>query len=91
VKETPQQYTQRILSYIEGKEPLAVQAATADKLAQLIERVSAFGLRRCASPKLRPNAQRRSNGMLLILGLFERVIFSVGTGATTTFLISSLT
>jgi hypothetical protein len=26
MKETPQQYTQRILGYVEGKEPLAVQA-----------------------------------------------------------------
>ena len=46
MKETPQQYTQRILSYIEGKEPLAVQAATAERLAQLIEGVSTSELRR---------------------------------------------
>lgn len=46
MKETPQQYTQRILSYIEGKEPLAVQAATAKRLAQLIEGVSTSELRR---------------------------------------------
>lgn len=46
MNETPQQYTQRILSYIEGKEPLAVQAATAKRLAQLIEGVSTSELRR---------------------------------------------
>jgi hypothetical protein len=50
MKETPQQYTQRILSYIEGKEPLAVQAATAERLAQLIEGVSTSELRRRPAP-----------------------------------------
>jgi hypothetical protein len=50
MKETPQQYTQRILSYIEGKEPLAVQAATAERLAHLIEGVSASELRRRTAP-----------------------------------------
>jgi len=51
MKETPQQYTQRILSYTEGKEPLAVQTATADRLAQLIEGVSASELRRRPAPE----------------------------------------
>jgi hypothetical protein len=50
MKETPQEYTQRILSYIEGKEPLAVQAATAERLAQLIEGVSTSELRRRPAP-----------------------------------------
>jgi hypothetical protein len=50
MKETPQQYTQRILSYIEGKEPLAVQTATAERLAQLIEGVSTSELRRRSAP-----------------------------------------
>jgi hypothetical protein len=50
MKETPQQYTQRILSYIEGKEPLGVQAATATRLAQLIEGVSTSELRRRPAP-----------------------------------------
>ena len=45
MNETPQQYTQRILGYLEGKEPLAVQAATAKKLERLIEGVSASKLR----------------------------------------------
>lgn len=46
MKETPQQYTQRILGYLEGKDPLGVQAATAERLAQLIEGVSTPELRR---------------------------------------------
>jgi DinB superfamily len=50
MNETTQQYTQRILSYIEGKEPLAVQAATAERLAQLIEGVSTSELRRRPAP-----------------------------------------
>ena len=35
--ETPQQYTQRILSYLEGVDPLRIQQATAKKLASLIK------------------------------------------------------
>ena len=38
--ETPQQYTQRILGHIEGKEPLKSQAETAKKLAKLIKPLS---------------------------------------------------
>jgi len=34
--ETPQQYTQRILGNVEGKDPLRVQRSTAAKLAKLI-------------------------------------------------------
>ena len=33
MQETPQQYIQRILGYVEGKEPLRVQQSTAKKLA----------------------------------------------------------
>src|SRR5215469_6836829 len=51
MKETPQPYAQRILSYIEGKEPLAVQAATAEKLDQLIKGVSLSELRRRPAPE----------------------------------------
>jgi uncharacterized damage-inducible protein DinB len=36
VQETPQQYTQRMLSHIEGGEPLRMQAAAPKKLAALI-------------------------------------------------------
>jgi len=46
MNETPEQYTERILSYIEGKEPLAVQASTAERLNQLIKSVANSELRR---------------------------------------------
>lgn len=45
MNETPQQYTQRILGYVEGKEPLAVQAGTAKELERLIAGVPASKLR----------------------------------------------
>ena len=45
MKETPQQYTERIVSDVEGKDPLAVQAAAAKKLEQLIEGVPTSKLR----------------------------------------------
>jgi hypothetical protein len=50
MKETAQQYTQRMLGYIEGKEPLAVQAATAKKLERLIKGVPAAKLRKRPAP-----------------------------------------
>jgi DinB family protein len=50
MNETPQQYTQRILGYIDGKEPLAVQAATAKKLDRLIKGVSTARLRKRPAP-----------------------------------------
>ena len=37
MKETPQEYEQRILGYVEGEQPLQVQAATAGKLERLIK------------------------------------------------------
>jgi hypothetical protein len=46
MNETAQQYTERILSYVEGKQPLSVQAATAGKLARLIKGVSTARLRK---------------------------------------------
>jgi hypothetical protein len=46
MNETPQQYRQRILGHIEGKQPLAVQAATAEKLERLIEGVPESELRK---------------------------------------------
>ena len=51
MSETPQQYTQRILGYIEGKQPLAVQAATAKKLDRLIKGVSTAKLRKRPAPE----------------------------------------
>jgi DinB superfamily len=51
MKETPQQYTQRILGYVDGKEPLAVQAETAERLDRLIKGVSAAELRKRPAPE----------------------------------------
>ena len=50
MSETPKQYTQRILGYVEREPPLAVQAATAAKLDRLITGVSAEELRRRPAP-----------------------------------------
>ena len=51
MNETPQQYTQRILGYVEGMQPLAVQAETAQKLERLIKGVSTAELRRRPAPE----------------------------------------
>jgi hypothetical protein len=51
MKETPQQYTQRVVGYAQGKQPLAVQAATAKKLERLIKGVSTAKLRRRPAPE----------------------------------------
>jgi hypothetical protein len=51
MKETPQQYTQRILSYIDCQEPLAVQAATAERVGHLIKGISTAELRKRPSPE----------------------------------------
>ena len=48
--ETPQQYTQRMLGYTEGQTPMAVQAATADKLERLIDGVPIATLRKRPAP-----------------------------------------
>jgi hypothetical protein len=40
MNETPQQYTERILGYVAGKQALAVQAATPGRLDRLIDGVS---------------------------------------------------
>jgi hypothetical protein len=50
VKETPQQYTQRVVNYLDGKQPLAVQAATAKKIDRLIKGVSLAKLRKRPAP-----------------------------------------
>jgi hypothetical protein len=39
MQETPQEYTQRMLSYTEGENPLKVQAATPGKLGKLVRGV----------------------------------------------------
>src|SRR5271155_838205 len=40
MKETPQEYIKRITGYVEGQQPLKVQAATPKKLERLIKGVS---------------------------------------------------
>lgn len=50
MNETPQQYTQRILSHSQGKQPLAVQSATAKKLARLIKALPTAKLRKRPAP-----------------------------------------
>src|ERR1700730_6393334 len=50
MKETPQQYTQRVTSYVEGKKSLTVQAATAKKLGRLIKGVPPSKLRKRPAP-----------------------------------------
>ena len=51
MSETPQEYTQRILGYVEGKQPLAVQAVTAKKLDRLLKGVSTAKLRKRPAPE----------------------------------------
>jgi hypothetical protein len=51
MSETAQQYTQRLLDYVEGLQPLAVQAATAEKLDRLLHGVSTARLRERPAPE----------------------------------------
>src|SRR5437588_450214 len=50
MNETVQQYIQRITSYMEGKQPLTVQAATPKRLERLIKGVSTSKLRKRPAP-----------------------------------------
>jgi len=50
MNETAQQYIQRITSHVEGKQPLAVQAATAKKLERSIKGVPTAKLRKRPAP-----------------------------------------
>jgi hypothetical protein len=50
MKETVQQYIQRINGYAEGKQPLVVQAGTAKKLERLIKGKSTSKLRKRPAP-----------------------------------------
>src|SRR6266849_4477467 len=69
MNETAEQYIQRITAHVEGKQPLAVQAATARKLERLIKRVPASKLRK------RPAADKWSIGEIVAhLGDAEIVI-----------------
>jgi hypothetical protein len=46
MSETPQQYSQRIMKMIEGKDPLKTQSATPKKLASLVKRAAPSKLRK---------------------------------------------
>jgi len=50
MQETPEQYTQRILGHIQGKNPLPLQRSTPRKLATLIKRLSKKQLTRRPAP-----------------------------------------
>ena len=50
MNETPQQYTQRILGHVKGKDAMKVQATTPKKLATLIRNVSPSKLRKRPAP-----------------------------------------
>lgn len=50
MKETIEEYKQRIMSYAAGKKPLKVQAATAANIEKLIKRVPAAKLRKRPAP-----------------------------------------
>jgi uncharacterized damage-inducible protein DinB len=50
MKETPQQYTKRILGYVGGKDPLKIQKSTAKKLQKLIKPLSKKQMKRRPAP-----------------------------------------
>src|SRR5438067_8096406 len=50
MNETAQQYIQRITAHVEGKQPLAVQAATAKKLERIIKGLPTAKLRKRPAP-----------------------------------------
>jgi len=83
MSETAQQYTQRILGYVEGKPALDVLAATAETLERLIEGVPAAKLRK------RPAPNRWSVGEILahladgeIVGAFRMRLILGAPGAS---------
>lgn len=51
MKETPQQYTKRILGYVDGKDPLKIQKSTPKKLEKLIKPLSKKQMRRRPAPE----------------------------------------
>src|SRR6266446_8925923 len=50
MKETPQDYVKRITGYVEGEQPLRVQAATSKKLERLIKGVPTAKLKKRPAP-----------------------------------------
>src|SRR2546426_717089 len=51
MNESPQEYTQRILGYVDGKNSVAVQKSTPKKIERLIARLPPAQLRRRAAPE----------------------------------------
>ena len=51
MQETPQQYTQRVLGYIEGKKPLDILSETPRKIARLVKGASKKKLSRRPTPE----------------------------------------
>lgn len=51
MKETPQEYIQRMLGHVEGQDALKVQAGTAKKLEKLVKGVSPAKLRKRPAPE----------------------------------------
>ena len=51
MKETPQEYSKRILANLEGQDPLKVQAGTARKIERIIKGVPASKLRKRPAPE----------------------------------------
>src|ERR1700681_4869349 len=51
MKETPQEYTKRMLGNVEGVNPLKVEAGTAKKLERLLKGVPASKLRKRPAPE----------------------------------------
>jgi DinB superfamily len=50
MSETPQQYTQRMLSNSQGRDPIKIQSATSKKLARLVKGVPTAKLRKRPAP-----------------------------------------
>ncbi len=50
IAETPQQYTQRILSHAQGQDAIKVQSSTNKKLARLVKGISTAKLRKRPAP-----------------------------------------
>ncbi len=51
MQETPQQYTQRVLTYVQGKKPLEVLSSTPRQLARLLKGVSKKKLAKRPAPE----------------------------------------
>src|SRR5215472_2069278 len=51
MKETPAQYTQRVVGYTDGKKPLTIQAATAKQIGSLIKSTPNAKLRKRPAPE----------------------------------------